>query len=696
MDNQTASSHRAAQDFLAEAEEIADKLAADLADLADLIGSDDATPDLLNSVFRGAHSMKGLAGIFGFNGITELSHQMESLLDRLRLGKLSLTTPVMWLLFESQALLKSLLRDIFEQGQPAHADEIAACISRINDHLPPAEADADSSRLGQLGLSRQVLNYLTEYEQHRLRNNLEKGNNLYTIHASYDLDSFDVELTRLCHALKSRGEVVSTLPGADDTSETRIGFDILYGSSQGLEDIKELIGDADLVVIRLSAPDATTTVEDGQIPPQPATHASPLAAAGTVAAMGNASAFSSRSNALSAKSMSRTVRVDIDKLDELMNVVGELTLSQIAIADIAYRLRHEGFSRLSIDLAKASRLLERRLTVLRTGVVDIRMIPLGQLYEKLSLIVRSISREQGKMVDLKFFGADTELDKLIMEDLSDPMMHIIRNAIDHGIETPQQRLARGKDETGVISISARQKGAHAVITVEDDGNGIDLDKVRDTALRNGLVPQIDHLTDRDALEFIFLPGFSTSETVNEVSGRGVGMDVVRNNLSAMSGKVDIETAPGTGTRFTITLPVTLAIVKALILSCAGITYALPVASVHESLLVTNNDILTVEGRDVISLRGKTVPLLGLDTFLGLDRPAGRPGEFYVVVAGIGEVSLGVVVDDLLGQRDIIIKSLGEAFKGVRGISGAADLGDLGTILVLDAGGMLNGIPGSRS
>jgi two-component system chemotaxis sensor kinase CheA len=299
-------------------------------------------------------------------------------------------------------------------------------------------------------------------------------------------------------------------------------------------------------------------------------------------------------------------------------------------------------------------------------------------------------------VNLKFFGADTLLDKLIMEDLSDPMMHIIRNAIDHGIETPEQRLARGKDETGVISISARQKGAHAVITVEDDGNGIDLDKVRATALHNGIVTPMAHVSDREALEFIFLPGFSTTDMVSEVSGRGVGMDVVRNNLSAMSGMVDIETAPGAGTRFTLTLPVTLAIVKALILSCAGRTYALPVASVHESLLVTNSAILTVEGREVFQLRGNTLPLLGLDTFLGLDRPAGHPEEFYVVVVGIGEVSLGVVVDDLLGQQDIIIKSLGEAFKGVRGICGAADLGDLGTILVLDVGGMMNGIPGSRS
>lgn len=689
MTDQLSSSHKAARDFLAEAEDIADRLTANLTDLADLAGSDDLPPDLLNSVFRGAHSMKGLAGIFGFTGITDLSHHMESLLDSLRLGRLSLTKPVIGLLLDSLALLRSLLRDISEQGQPAHTADVATCVVRIESLLRPALADCSVSDLGTLGLHPQVLNALTEYELHRLRTNLERGMNLYSIHALYGLDSFDSQLNRLTDALKSSGEVISTLPGTDDTSESQIGFDVLYGSARHPEDVAHLIDNAELQVLRrgTSASSGEPVIDPSLLrTPVPG---SPSESESISVARAETVPNASRNGSLSAKSTSRTVRVDIDKLDHLMNIVAELSLTHASIADIALRMRNQGFSRLSIDLSKASRLLERKLDALRTGVVEIRMVPLGQLYDKLSLIVRGISREQAKKVDLKLSGADTELDKLIMEELSDPMMHIIRNAIDHGIESTAQRLERGKSESGVIAISARQKGNHVVITVEDDGSGIDLDRIRSTAQQSGLVANGEFISDRDALEFIFMPGFSTSNRISEVSGRGVGMDVVRNNISAMSGKVEIETGKGTGTRFTITLPVTLAITKALILGCAGRIYALPISSVHESLLLTDRDLEDGDGGTVLQLWGKTLPILCLDAYFELERARDRPDEYYVVVVGIGEISLGIAVDDLLGQQDIIIKSLGNSFRGIPGVCGAADLGELGTILVLDVGDMIN-------
>jgi len=321
--------------------------------------------------------------------------------------------------------------------------------------------------------------------------------------------------------------------------------------------------------------------------------------------------------------------------------------------------------------------------------MEIRMIPVGQLYEKMSRVIRKIAREQGKKVELTFIGADTELDKLIIEDISDPLMHIVRNAIDHGIESPGKRTSIGKDEKGTIRISSYQKGNHVVIEVVDDGNGIDLDKVKAKALQKGLVADIASISDRDALDFIFMPGFSTTDNVSDVSGRGVGMDVVSNNIAAVSGMVDIETAKGQGTRFIITLPITLAIIKALIISCAGRTYALPITSVMESLLLTDSDIRTVERKEVIQLREQTLPLLRLEAFFSTTRSTERPREFYVVVVGVAEKRLGIVVDDLLGQQDIVIKSLGESFKRFRGIAGAADLGDQRTILVLDVGGMIN-------
>jgi two-component system chemotaxis sensor kinase CheA len=392
---------------------------------------------------------------------------------------------------------------------------------------------------------------------------------------------------------------------------------------------------------------------------------------------------------MTAKSMSRTVRVDIGKLDELMNIVGELVLSHSTISDIADKMRQAGHLVMIAELLKAAKGLERKLNELQKGVMEIRMIPVGQLYEKMGRIVRKISREQGKKVDLRTFGADTELDKLIMEDIADPLMHIIRNAIDHGIETPEERAAAGKNERGVIKLSSYQKGNHVVIEVEDDGKGIDVEKVRHKAVEKGLIATTQSLTDREAVDLIFLPGFSTSESVSEISGRGVGMDVVKSNIAAVSGMVDVESTPGKGSRMIITLPITLAIIKALIISSAGRYYALPITSVLESIMLEGKDILTVERKEVFQLRESTLPLLRLNRFFRLDGETAAAETFFVVVVGVADKRVGIVVDELQGQQDIVIKALGPIFEGVRGVSGAADLGDQRTILVLDVGGIIS-------
>ncbi|MBC8017409.1 MAG: chemotaxis protein CheA, partial [Verrucomicrobia bacterium] len=565
MSEHGTSSHKAVKEFLAEAEEIVDQLGSELADLADMADSGDLSPDLLNSIFRAAHSLKGLAGMFGFADISELSHNMENLLDSLRLGKLNLDQKLMAVIFGSHELLTSLVRSVEEGGSVAQTDEIAVCIARINACLaPPPEKLMSESPLKRLGLPDRVLGALTEYEEHRLLDNLTKGKSIFNVHTSFELTSFDQELTKVSDALKKCGEVISTLPSMSDNMDTHIDFDILFGSSRSLDELAGLF-ESDAIVVTFLGNSAADPVSR---PEQPALTGKDTARSGdlpqhvstpTVAAPATASLPVSVDEAnQSAKSMSRTVRVDIGKLDELMNIVGELVLAQSTISGVATRMRNEGFSRMAIDLGKAVKGLERKLTDLQKGVMEIRMIPVGQLYEKMSRIVRKISREQGKKVELKFLGADTELDKLIVEDISDPMMHIIRNAIDHGIESPEKRLSIGKDEKGTIRISAYQKGNHVVIEVEDDGNGLDLEKVKAKALHKGLISDIASLSDRDAIDLIFLPGFSTTDKVSEVSGRGVGMDVVRNNIAAVSGMVDIETRKGEGSRFIITLPITLA------------------------------------------------------------------------------------------------------------------------------------------
>ncbi len=683
---------KAVSDFLAEAEEIIDQLGGDLVELADCADTGDCNPDLLNSIFRGAHSLKGLAGMFGFSQIQELAHTMENLLDSLRLGKVPLTHDVISVLSDSSELLGSMVRSA--SGGSMDATGLSEVVTRITACVTTPKAVGGPSPLASLGLSEAVLTALTEYEEHRLLENLKKGRKIYSVMASFALTTFDQDLGSLTETLKNCGEVISTLPSVGSNIDLAIDFEVLFGSDLEFDQVRELVAAKTVVVRQLGSGTVPLLPPSRAVappPPPPTIFASSPDALSDMASVPPSPppAAPGGGDAATAKSMSRTVRVDIGKLDDLMNIVGELVLSHSSITVISERMNRDGRTPLIQELTKAAKGLERKLTELQKGVMEIRMIPVGQLYEKMGRIVRKVAREQGKKVDLKLYGADTELDKLIIEDIADPVMHIIRNAIDHGIEPPEERRGVGKEDAGTIRLSSFQKGNHVVIEVEDDGRGIDIGKVRRKAVEKGLIGSADDLSDREAIELIFLPGFSTSETVSEISGRGVGMDVVKNNIAAVSGIVDIESVFGRGSRITITLPITLAIIKALIIASAGRTYALPITSVLETIMINREDILTVERKEVIQLREMTLPLLRLGDFFHLPSPDRQSDDLYVVVVGSAEKRLGIVVHDLLGQQDIVIKSLGTILDCVKGISGAADLGDQRTILVLDVAGIIN-------
>ncbi|QXE89273.1 chemotaxis protein CheA [Geomonas subterranea] len=668
---------KALKDFLAEAEEILDQLSLDLVSLSDCADGGECNPDLVNSVFRGAHSLKGLAGMFGLSDIAELGHHLENLLDALRLGKVELDQAVVSTLFESTELLAQLVRSAGETG--GEGADLSGAMQRINDCLTRGPKANQDSPLARLNIPERVLSSMTEYEEHRLLENVKKGRHIHSIRVSLLLASFDSDLMELTDALKQAGEVISTLPSASSGLDAGIDFEILFGSELSAGALTPIIDRENLSITTFGEPAQERKTGGGA---EAATVAEPAGAEGEFQApMGG------DGGSISAKSMSRTVRVDIGKLDLLMNIVGELVLSHSMIADVAARMRRDGLIVPSQDLNKAAKGLEKKLSELQKGVMEIRMIPVGQLFDKMTRIIRKIAREQGKKVELKLYGADTELDKLIIEDISDPVMHIVRNCIDHGIEPPEKRLAAGKDEKGTITLSSYQKGNHVVIQIDDDGGGIDLARVKQKAVKLGIIASPDDVSDREALDFIFRPGFSTTETVSEISGRGVGMDVVRTNIAALSGLIDVENFPGQGARFIITLPITLAIIKALIISTAGRTYALPITSVLESIIVEQKEIKTVERKEVIQLRESTLPLLRLSELFEL-KGAAAPESCYVVVVGVAEKRLGLVVDDLLGQQDIVIKSIGDTFAGFRGISGAADLGDQRTILVLDVGSVI--------
>ena len=382
------------------------------------------------------------------------------------------------------------------------------------------------------------------------------------------------------------------------------------------------------------------------------------------------------------------VRVDIAALDALMAIVGELAAAQTSLGHAVEQVRTVAPAAAG-GLVKIAGRLGKKLNELQEGVMEIRLVPVRTLYDKLTRIVRKIAADEVRSLEVALHGAETRLDKQIIEDISDPLMHLVRNAVDHGIEAPAERLAAGKAEAGRITITASQKGNRVVIEVADDGRGIDLTKVRRQAVARGLVRSSDDLTDREAMDLIFAPGFSTSDVVSELSGRGVGLDVVKCNITALSGTVSMETQPGCGSRVAITLPITLAILRTLIIDAGDETYGVPVSSIQETVSVTPGEILTLEGNEVLPVREMTLPVIRLDHFFGSPAPHPVAASGYAIVAGAASRRVGIMADGIRGQHDLVLKPLGELLGGVRGIAGAADIGDDRTILILDVVGIID-------
>ena len=811
-----STSSKGLAEFIAEANEILESLGRELLQLDSRRGQE-ADPDQINAIFRGAHSLKGLAGMFGMDQIAALAHSAEDLLDRLRLGKVALSDEVLDALIESldvfQALLTESSRD--ETIAPQSTSRASHMSQRLQTLSHGGTAKAEEDPLDRVGLEAEVRNVFTEYEEHRLRENVRKGVGLWKVRAAFDLSDFDKGLAELNGRLKKVGEVISTLPSSQPGDDTGIAFDLIFGTGQGEAALSALLQGlpatvssipvrgsgpsapasapvddwAPLAVIappvpameakptkakaprsrKAKAPKATPLDFDSptipplmptedprpafvEVPappkrstrpaPEPRPTAEPPRAAGSTPPLPPAepprapgsipplppaeppraagslpplpavepprsepsvpplppaeSPRARREAETSLRSLTQTVRVDIHRLDTLMNTVGDLLLIRGNLARLAEAARQGGAGGTPSkvwgqELHRETRVLERKLDELQKGLLEARMVPLGQVFDKLARMVRRVAREAGKEIDFIVRGEEVELDKLIVEELSDPLMHIIRNAIDHGVEAPEVRVRKGKPRRAKLLLKASQKGNHVVIDVSDDGAGIDTRRVRAVALERGLLTEKDAMEreDRELQYLIFLPGFSTAKNVSTLSGRGVGLDVVKTNIAHLSGMIDVSSELGKGTTFTLTLPVTLAIIRALVVSVSGRPYAVPLNSVIEITSVAANELRTVEGMEVLSLRGQTLPFARLARVFGHpERPLKR---LFVVVVGLAQERLGIAVDELLGQQDIVVKPLGGRLSRVRGVSGATDLGNRRTVLVLDVGALMEEI-----
>ncbi|MCC7541097.1 MAG: chemotaxis protein CheA [Deltaproteobacteria bacterium] len=730
---------RAREEFLSEAQEILETVSKDLLLLDQSLKRSEPDLDLLNDVFRGVHTLKGLAAMFGFQQVGRLAHDVENLLDDLRLGRTPLTLEVLDLCFEAVDLLSRILAP--ERLDEITSGDVEAFHERLAERARPERLDA--SELEMVELDPSVLAVLTEFEEKRVRSAISRGSDLAWLKTRMDLGSIDGSLEDLKRRTRGIAEILTYLPAAGATDPNAIELEILLATRLTREQLRGSLDveDADLTLVArrptlrpgatarpaspaTSAASPLTQPPPAVVPPAPRTPAPiatpPPGGPAHVAppetpsltqhvqlrepvAPIHADALPELDMARRAapelpppRSGAQTVRVDIRKLDDLMNVVAELAVVRSDLRRLGESLAATGNTRqTATEIARLARAFERRLLALQSGILEVRMVPLRQVFDKLARVVRQIARDHGKEVRLVMTGAETEVDKLIIEELTDPLLHIVRNAIDHGVESPEARRAAGKPLAATIALNAFQKGRHVIVEVDDDGAGMDPEALARAAIDRGFIDasEGDALTTRDALQLIFMPGFTTRTSVGVLSGRGVGLDVVKTNLGRVGGLVDVHSELGVGSRFSLTLPVTLAIVPSLNVSVAGRPFVIPLSVVHEAFALEASAIRVVDGREVVSLRDATLPILSLERHFGLARlPDARspaPARRYVLVASLGAQRLGLVVDQLHGQQDVIVRPLGPSLRGVRGFAGATDLGEQRVGLVLDVGVLLD-------
>ncbi len=684
------------REFVPEAEELIDVLHQNLHQIEALADKDNVKPDMVNAIFRAAHTLKGMSGMMGLDGVCKVSHHFEDILDKVRMGKANFTPDILNLLIDGVSLLQTMIKAA-SLGKPE--PDVAFFEDRIRLSLSEKPKSDGDDLLGDLDLPAALPNLLTEYEHHRLVQNIKSGGRLYEAVANFPLETFDTDLSALNAKIRVLGEIVATLPGPSPAGGME--FRIIVGLPKDAPDLESQIISEFVVVRLLSKEQKKIAPIPKQRPGIPIALATPESSLQTQADASLQKSASEESEAAAAadmdaggdlesiRSLSQTVRVDIEKLDLLLNMVGELVISKGQISEISRRLLgQEGISSFALEVQKASKMLDKRISEFQEKLVEVRMTPIGQIFDRLVRVVHKVSKDLGKEVNLLFTGEDTRMDKSMVEELSDPLLHLILNALDHGLESHEDRIAKNKPTTGTIMVRAEQRGNHVVVEVEDDGQGMDTEKIYEKGLKRGLVQVGKKYSQSELVKLLFLPGFSTREKVTQVSGRGVGLDVVAKNISKLSGMVDVETVLGQGTIFTLTLPITLVIIKALIVEVEQETFAIPLSSVLESMMLSDKVIKTIERQEVIQLREETLILVRLKTLFDLAEREQSNEPAYVIVVGLVDKKMGLIVNSIKGQQEIVVKSMGEDLKNVKGISGVTEIGDGKAILVLDISALI--------
>ncbi len=631
------------------------------------------TPELIQRIFRAAHTLKGSAGAIGHHRMANLTHSMETVLALLRENRLDVSTPLVDLLLEAVDALRLLAQEVStREPSGIEPDDL---IQRFRAYAAPDETSLPAQPHAISPASLPVASAAEESEK-------PAPDRLTRVSLQIARDSIApaARALQVILALEGAGQIVRSDPGREsiERGEAIYRLEVFLRTSWDaarLEKQLEHIGE--IADIRISSQEEQVPAPTQEQQPAP----EPPAARSTASARVTVD-----------KSNLKTVRTSVERLDRLMNLVGELVTdrNRLIQTHASLRAQSQDGERLS-ELAQAISHMASITDELQEEVMRARMLPLENVFNKFPRMVRDLARDFGKRVDLQIEGQETELDRSVIEEIADPLMHLIRNAIDHGIESPEERRAAGKPETGIIRLAGRSEGSHIVITVSDDGRGIDPERVRRSAVEKGLIGEetAARLTESEVIDLIFMAGLSTAKKVTDVSGRGVGMDVVRSNVERLHGTVKVKTQLGKGTTFELSLPLTLAIMPVLLVTLEGGTYCVPLATVEEVLTVEPKSIHRVDQGELVRWRDRLLPLLRLRQHFGLATKASDNGHASPVVAvRWGDEHAGLVVDGLLGQQEIVIKNLGRMIGQIPGITGGAILGDGSVALIIDVPGLV--------
>jgi two-component system chemotaxis sensor kinase CheA len=644
----------------------------------------DPSQERLQVIFRAAHTLKGSSRAMGFAGFAQLTHEMENVLDQLRNGLLAVTTEI------CDALLACIdtlgqMKDGIASGNGDRID-CTALVAQLTGFLdePETKVGATPADDGDF------VSALTPEQAESLRTAMEQAPVFHArLRLASDCAMKFVRAFMAIRAAEEAGEVLLTLPDAQALEDERFerDFELFFQSGEDLASLRARFG----AIGELDWFDVAPWSGDHPAQPAEATNSPP--AANTTEPHNPAPEAPQKAGAAPRRAgeTGQTVRVDIARLDSLMNLVGELVIDRTRIAQIGADLAAGNVEQNVDALLETVGHIARITTDLQDQIMKARMLPIETVFNRFPRVIRDLAHKLEKDVKLELLGGETELDRSVIEAIGDPLLHILRNSVDHGIEKPEVREAAGKPRQGTVVVSARHHENHIVIDIIDDGKGIDHERVRQKAVDKGLITReaAERLSDKEALQFIFASGLSTAVEVSEVSGRGVGMDIVRSNIQKLGGIIDLDTEFGKGSKFSLRLPLTLAIIRGLLIKVSEVVYVLPLGSVIETLLVERGQVQRVNQREVIVIRGVTTPLVRLDDVFGSRRDGERPAEEYVVIVGLAEQRVGLVVDSLVGEQEVVIKSLSRFCGDVNGVSGATILGDGNVALIADVNGLFS-------